>query len=99
VGLAIALASVVEALTIFYSLLGVSLFVPVLAGLFVPRTRSADAMASIAAGVAAMLALEIATGGRGWHMLTPSLAGLIAAVGVWLIALLFSMVRGGVEQL
>jgi SSS family solute:Na+ symporter len=87
VGLAIALGSVVEALTIFYSLLSVSLFVPIVAGLFVPRTQSAAAMASIAAGVAAMLIVHAVTAGRGWRMLTPALAGLMAAVVAWAIAL------------
>jgi SSS family solute:Na+ symporter len=87
VGLAITLGSVVDALTIFYSLLSVSLFVPVIAGLFVPRTGSGGAIGSIAAGVAGMLIVQIATGGRGWHMLTPALAGLIAAVGAWVVGL------------
>jgi SSS family solute:Na+ symporter len=88
VGLAIALGSVVDALTIFYSLLTVSLFVPVIAGLFVARTASGGAVASIAAGVAVMLGLQVATGGAGWHMLTPALAGLLAAHAAWLISLL-----------
>ena len=89
-GLAIALGSVVDALTIFYSLLSVSLFVPIVAGLFVPRTKSAAAMGSIVAGVAGMLLVQVATAGRGWHMLTPALAGLMAAVFAWVIALLAS---------
>lgn len=87
VGLAIALGSVVDALTIFYTLLTVSLFVPILAGLFAPRTGSGAALASIAAGVVAMLALQFGTGGKGWSIVTPALAGLVAAVAAWLIAL------------
>ena len=87
VALAIALGSVVDALTIFYTLLSVSLFVPILAGLFVPRTGSAAALASIAAGVGAMLIVQFATGGRGWGIVTPALGGLIAALAAWLIAL------------
>jgi solute:Na+ symporter, SSS family len=88
IGLAIALGSVVNALTIFYSLLTVSLFVPIVAGLFVARFASRGALASIAAGVAAMLIVQFATGGSGWHMLTPALAGLLAAHAAWLISLL-----------
>src|SRR3954453_2558614 len=38
--LAIALGSVVSALTIFYTLVGVSLFVPIIAGLYVRRTSA-----------------------------------------------------------
>jgi solute:Na+ symporter, SSS family len=89
VGLAMTLGSVVDALTIFYSLLSVSLFVPIIAGLFVARTKGGAAMGSILGGVAGMLVVQIATGGRGWLMLTPALAGLIAAVGVWCIAVLW----------
>ena len=37
---AIALGGVVNALTIFYTLIGVSLFVPIVAGLYVRRTSS-----------------------------------------------------------
>jgi solute:Na+ symporter, SSS family len=88
IGLAVALGSVVDALTIFYSLLTVSLFVPIVAGLFVARFASGGALSSIAAGVVTMLILQFATGGQGWHMLTPALAGLLAAHAAWLISLL-----------
>jgi solute:Na+ symporter, SSS family len=88
IALAIALGSVVNALTIFYSLLTVSLFVPVVAGLFVPRTASRGVLGSIAAGVAVMLIVQVTTGGGGWRMLTPALAGLLAAHAAWLISLL-----------
>lgn len=89
IALAIVLGSVVNALTIFYTLLGVTLFVPIVAGLFVRRTTSAGAIAAIAAGVAGMLALEGATGGRGWGVMTPALGGLLAAIAAWLVSLGF----------
>jgi SSS family solute:Na+ symporter len=85
--LALVLGSVVNALTIFYTLLGVSLFVPIVAGLFAPRTSTAAALAAIVAGVGGMLALQFGTGGRGWGILTPALGGLLAAVAAWLVAL------------
>lgn len=87
VALAIALADVIESLTIFYTLLGVSLFVPILAGLYVPRTTSAAALASIGSGVGGMLAVQFMTGGQGWGPLTPALGGLLAAMGAWVISL------------
>ena len=71
VALAIALGSVVNALTIFYTLLGVSLFVPIVAGLYVRRTSAPGALATMAAGVCAALALHVATGGRGWGSISP----------------------------
>jgi SSS family solute:Na+ symporter len=87
VGLAIALGSVVDALTIFYTLLTVGLFVPVIGGLFVARTGSGGALASIAAGLAVMVALQAATGGRGVAFVTPALGGLAAAIAAWAISL------------
>src|SRR5262249_17231983 len=87
VALAMTLADVIESLTIFYTLLGVSLFVPILAGLYVPRPTGAGALASIVAGVGGMLVVQITTGGLGWGLMTPALAGLLAAIAAWAISL------------
>jgi SSS family solute:Na+ symporter len=78
VALAITSASIVLLLTIFYSLLTASLFVPILAGLYVPRARTAEAMAAIVCGVAAMVGMHVTTAGRGVGLLTPALAGIVA---------------------
>jgi SSS family solute:Na+ symporter len=78
---------VTQTLTIPYTLLGVSLFVPIVAGLYAPRTSAKGALFSIAAGVGGMLTVEIATGGGGWGIVTPALAGLTAAVAAWLISI------------
>jgi SSS family solute:Na+ symporter len=86
VALAITAASIVLLLTIFYTLLTVSLFVPIVAGLLVPRTTSRDALASIVAGVSGMLIIQVATHGRGWGLVTPALGGLAAAVTAWAIS-------------
>ena len=85
VGLAIASGSIVDTLTVFYTLLTVSLFVPILAGLYIARARTPDALAAIAAGVAGMLIVQIGTGGRGWGALTPALVGLVAAIAGFVI--------------
>jgi solute:Na+ symporter, SSS family len=87
VALAITLADVIESLTIFYTLLGVSLFVPIVAGLYVPRTTSAGALASIVAGVVGMLVVQTLTAGQGWGVVTPALGGLLAAIAAWAISL------------
>jgi SSS family solute:Na+ symporter len=83
-GLGIALAvvspTVIDALSVFYTLLTVALLVPIIAGLYVRRASTPEALAAIAAGVAGMLALELATDGRGLGSLTPAMAGLAAAV-------------------
>lgn len=92
--IAIVSASIISALTIFYTLLGVTLFVPILAGLYSPRTSSSGATASIVAGVAAMLLVQISTGGKGWALATPALVGLAAAILAWAAVLAVDSTRG-----
>jgi len=88
IGIALVSESVIRTLTVFYTLLGVSLFVPILAGLYTRRTSSGAALASIAAGVTGMLVAYVATGGAGWGVLTPALTGLVAAIAAWAISLI-----------
>jgi SSS family solute:Na+ symporter len=78
VALAVALASVVSALTIFYSLLAASLFVPVVGGLYTRRAGTPEALAAIAAGVTTLLVARFALAAR-WPWLDPTLAGIAAA--------------------
>ena len=77
--LSIYLTTVIGALTIFYSLLGVSLFVPVIGGLYTKRAGSAAAMAAIVAGVAALLVVRFGFGNE-YPWLDPTLTGLVVAV-------------------
>ncbi len=77
--LALVTPTVIGALSIFYTLLGVSLFVPVVAGLYVKRVGTPETLAAIAAGILLMLATYLATGGRGFGPLSPALVGLIAS--------------------
>jgi SSS family solute:Na+ symporter len=78
--LAVFTPTVIGALSIFYTLLGVCLFVPLIAGLYLRRVGTPEALAAIAAGVAVMLAIHLATGGQGLGRISPALAGLLAAV-------------------
>jgi solute:Na+ symporter, SSS family len=88
VALAIALPpSVIGALSIFYSLLAVSLFVPVIGGLFARGAVSRDAFAAIAAGVVTRLALQVFNAGRGIGVLDPTLLGTLAAAAAFMISL------------
>jgi solute:Na+ symporter, SSS family len=80
VGLAIVSPTVIGALSFFYTLLSVSLFVPVVGGLYLRRIGTPEALAAIGAGLSALLALQLGTGGRGWAGLTPALLALLAAM-------------------
>jgi SSS family solute:Na+ symporter len=94
-GIALALGSedLVQTLTVFYALLGVSLFVPIVAGLYVRRSTSAGALAAIAAGVGGMMTVQLLTGGAGYGILTPAPAGLIAAGAGWAIVTVVNPAR------
>jgi len=80
VALAIALGSVVDALRIFYTLLTVSFFVPILAGLYAPHASTLEAGTSIACGIIAAVATQLLTAGRGIAGLTPDVLGVAAAL-------------------
>ena len=88
VGLAIASASIIDVLTIFYTLLGVTLFVPIIGGLYVARTTAREVWPAIGAGVITMMMMQAGTGGRGLGLVTPALGGLLAAIAAWGISLL-----------
>jgi SSS family solute:Na+ symporter len=87
VALAIVVPSVIDALSVFYSVVTVSLFVPVLAGLYVRKAGTPEALAAIGAGIAALVAVQLATGGRGLGPLPPVLVGLLAAASACALSL------------
>lgn len=76
--LATIIPTVVAALTIFYSLLAVSLFVPVVGGLYARRAGSAEALASIVTGVLTLLVIRFFLAAQ-YPWLDPTLTGIIAA--------------------
>ncbi|HEY6213783.1 MAG TPA: sodium:solute symporter family protein [Vicinamibacterales bacterium] len=94
VALAITSASIVQVLTIFYTLLTVTLFVPIVAGLYSRSTTARAALASIWAGIAGMLIIYLLTGGRGWGLVTPAAGGLAAAIAAWIATQAFGPGRG-----
>lgn len=79
IGLALLLPNVIGALSLFYSILSVSLFVPLLGGLYLPAVGTREAVLAIVFGVATLLAVQFATGGRGYGLVSPVVAGLIGA--------------------
>ena len=97
VALAVVLETVIGALTIFYSLLVVTLFVPILGGLYTRRARSGEVLAAIAAGVITMFLVRVGLlSGYPWlpwldtllnptlnPTLDPTLAGLLAAAAAF----------------
>jgi SSS family solute:Na+ symporter len=82
--LSVYLSTIVAAMTVFYSLLGVSLFVPVLGGLYSSRSGARQALSAIAAGVATLLVVRLwAVGVYPW--LDPTLSGLVASAAAFVL--------------
>ena len=80
--LAIVLPSIIAAISIFYGLIAVALFVPVLAGLYSKRVITSAAIASILSALAATLISIEMTGGRGVGLLSPQAIGILIAAAV-----------------
>ena len=78
--LALVAKSIIMTLSFFYSVLGVTLFVPIVGGLFTGRLGKREALAAVGGGIVTMLALQlgVADGRPGW--LTPALGGLVMSV-------------------
>jgi solute:Na+ symporter, SSS family len=96
IALAIAAQGVIDVLTFFYTLLTVSLFVPVVSGLYGPRASTAQALSAMGAGVACMIAVQLGTAGHGFGRVTPALAGLLAALAGFTVMALSA--RGRYER-
>jgi SSS family solute:Na+ symporter len=84
--LAIVLPTVIGALTIFYSLLVVTLFVPIVGGLYAPRARSREALAAICVGVGTLFVVRFALLPH-YPWLDPALSGIIAATIAFFLSL------------
>ncbi len=91
--LATQLATIVDALRIFYSLLSATLFVPVAGALLSKRAGSREAMAAIVCGVTTLLAVQFGTDRTGWW--DPSLWGLGASAVGYVVVL---ATRGTAER-
>jgi SSS family solute:Na+ symporter len=90
--LALALPSVIAALTVFYGLLAVALFVPMLFGLYWKRPGAGTAVETILLSVLVTVVVYLVTGGAGVGILTPYAIGILAAL-VWMLGRTLTGVR------
>jgi SSS family solute:Na+ symporter len=88
-GLGILLETVIQALTIFYTLLSAALLLPLIAGLYTKRVTARAAIATMLVSVAVTFALERLTEGRGYlgvpSLIWGTLGGLVVTVVVSLV--------------
>jgi SSS family solute:Na+ symporter len=78
IALAILLPSVISAVTIFYGLLAVALFVPFLLGLYWRRMSAAAALASIAIAISADVFVQLGTASHTVGIFSPAAVGIFA---------------------
>jgi SSS family solute:Na+ symporter len=83
------LDSVESALRMFYSIMVVTLFAPILGGLFLPRAGRWGALAAMLVGVTTLIVVHIATDGAGYGWAAPSVLGMIAGGITYLILAVF----------
>ena len=84
-GLAMAHRSVIDALATFYAVMVVTLFVPVIGGLYGRQPTKRQGLASLA-GVPVLAVVHVTTGGAGFGALTPVVAGVGASAAAFLLA-------------
>jgi SSS family solute:Na+ symporter len=93
-GLAFVHQTVLDALQIFYSILGVTLLAPILGGLLVPKAGRAAAMTAMVAGVVVLFAAQrlikapailTAMNDLGIAWMTPSFVGLTVSTAAFLL--------------
>ncbi len=96
--LAIVLPSIIAAVQIFYGLIAVVLFVPVLAGLYSRRILSSAALSSIFAALAATIATIRLTHGSGLALLSPQAIGIATALLVTIAFRIFTPARNSTER-
>jgi SSS family solute:Na+ symporter len=83
--LAAILPSIIAAVSIFYGLIAVSLFVPVLAGLYSRSLLSTAALSSVFAALAATLVTMRLTSGAVFGLLSPQAVGILTAAIVMVV--------------
>jgi solute:Na+ symporter, SSS family len=86
VGVALVYGSVRAAVSVFYSILTVTLFVPIVGGVYMRRAGRREGLASILVGVPVLAIVHMATAGRGFGVVSPALAGVLASAAAFGVA-------------
>jgi len=93
VGIAMIYGSVRAAVGVFYAILTVTLFVPVIGALSMRGAGRAHGLASLVIGVPVLLIVQLSTNGRGYGMISPVMAGVIASAAGFAAATRFNILN------
>lgn len=86
--LAVILPDIITALTIFYSILSVALFVPLIAGLYSSKPTANGALTTIIGSVLVMIVVQLYTAGVGIGGISPTTWGIGIAVIIMVLHIL-----------
>ena len=86
--LAVILPDIITALTIFYSILSVALFVPLIAGLYSSKPTANGALTTIIGSVLVMIVVQLYTAGVGMGGVSPTTWGIGIAVIIMVLHIL-----------
>jgi len=81
--LAVVIPTVIASLTVFYSVLSVSLFVPIVVGVHTRRAGVPEALAAIGMGVTALFAARLSALSEVSPFLDPTLLGILASAAAF----------------
>ena len=80
--IAIFAKSIIAVMSVFYTLLSVSLFVPIIMGLYIRKIGTPEVLSAIAAGLALVVTVEIISIEQTSGVFTSATLGVIASVTV-----------------
>ena len=83
--LALVLPSIIGAISIFYALMGVCLFVPLVAGLYTRLAGVPEAMAACGVGVVTLISVELSGLSDTFALLDSSLIGVLASAAAFAV--------------
>jgi SSS family solute:Na+ symporter len=86
VGVALVYGSVRAAVGVFYSILTVTLLVPIVGALYVRGTGAREGLASILVGVPVLAGMHFLSGGHGYGIVSPVLAGVLGSAAAFAAA-------------
>jgi SSS family solute:Na+ symporter len=93
IGVAMIYGSVRAAVGVFYAILTVTLFVPVIGALYARGAGRVHGLASVCCGIPVLLIVHWLTNGRGYGVISPVLAGVIASAAGFAIAGRFNILN------
>ncbi len=85
IAMAVVIPTVVDALTIFYSVITATLFVPVVAALVTTRGGQPEALASMASGLATWIAVRFLVPGAAVASMPAPLCGIVASAAAFVL--------------